>query len=96
VPKGTPIYAAASGEISFVGTLSGYGKVIYLTHSDGKTSVYAHLSQFAVNNRAKVKKGDLIGYSGNTGVSSGPHLHFELKNELGQAVNPQSYGYFTG
>ena len=77
-PKGTPIRSAGSGTVSFVGTKSGYGKTVKITHGNGLETLYAHMNSFAKNLRAgkKVKQGELIGTVGSTGVSTGPHLHF--------------------
>ncbi|OCR91168.1 membrane protein [Campylobacter fetus subsp. testudinum] len=90
-PKGTKIYAAGDGRISFVGQKGGYGNVIMLNHTDNYMTLYAHLSGFASGVRAGkiIKKGDVIAYVGSTGMSTGPHLHFGLyKNN--QAINPES------
>ncbi len=88
---GTPIYATADGEV--LHTLAhetGRGMHIILKHDDQYSTLYAHLSRFAVKECQKVKKGDIIGYSGNTGASTGPHLHYEvLKN--GEYVDPRDY-----
>ena len=98
---------------------SGYGKVVYIRHYDGITSVYAHLKKFSPKiqqiikslqykkerfevekffkkGEVKLKKSEIIGFSGNTGGSSGPHLHFELRDtELEKPLNPLKYGYFV-
>ena len=79
-PKGTPILASADGTVirsGFVAT--GYGEYIIIQHEDGTGTVYAHLNVRAKQMFAKVKQGDVIGYSGSTGNSSGPHLHFEYR-----------------
>jgi len=80
-PKGTPIRATARGKISFIGTQRGYGKVIFIEHSYGYSTVYAHQSRFkkGLKKGGSVQKGQIIGYVGSTGVSSGPHLHYELR-----------------
>ncbi len=77
----TPIYATASGVIEYAGyhKTSGYGNLIILDHSFGFKSMYGHLNKVATHPGAFVKKGDLIGYTGNTGMSSGPHLHYEIR-----------------
>ncbi|HDX6328488.1 TPA: peptidoglycan DD-metalloendopeptidase family protein, partial [Campylobacter fetus] len=90
-PKGTKIYAAGDGRISFVGQKGGYGNVIMLNHTDNYMTLYAHLNGFAsgVKSGKRIKKGDVIAYVGSTGMSTGPHLHFGLyKNN--QAINPES------
>lgn len=78
--EGTEIYATHSGTVATSNTGNfGYGTHIYLTSPMGFTSIYGHLSGFAVENGATVQAGDLIGYSGDTGNSSGPHLHYEFR-----------------
>ena len=89
-PKGTPVYAAADGVVQTKRYQKrGYGYWLELSHSSGYTSLYAHLSKYAdgINPGTRVKKGQLIGYVGATGMVTGPHLHYELKKE-GQQVNP--------
>ncbi|SHJ50236.1 peptidoglycan DD-metalloendopeptidase family protein [Halodesulfovibrio aestuarii] len=88
-PRGTPIHAAADGTIDFIGRNGGYGNQITLRHNSSTKTAYAHMRKFkkGLKRGSKVKAGDIIGYVGNTGRSTGPHLHFEvLKN--GKAVNP--------
>ena len=77
----TPIYATASAVVNFAGynKRSGYGNLIILDHSFGFRSYYGHLNKVAVKAGQFLKKGDLIGYTGNTGISSGPHLHYEIQ-----------------
>ena len=86
---GTPIYAAGSGRVVFAGYSRGYGKLIKIRHSDGYLTLYAHQSSFrrGIKNGARVKKGQVIGYVGSTGLSTGPHLHFGLYKN-GSAINP--------
>ncbi len=88
-PVGTPVLAAFDGTIAFHGDGQGYGNVIRIAHSGGRETRYAHLSRFADNLKQgmPVKAGDVIGYIGTTGLSTGPHLHFELYAN-GEAVNP--------
>ncbi len=80
-PTGTPVRAAGSGRVRFVGNKGGYGKVIELDHSRGIVTVYGHLSRFAKGLRpgAKVNLGSVIGYVGKTGLATGPHLHYEYR-----------------
>lgn len=89
---GDPVYATGNGVIEFKGWQGGYGNFILIDHGDEIQSAYAHLSRFADNIRkgSKVNRGDLIGYTGNSGLSSGPHLHYEIR-EKGVAVNPLDY-----
>lgn len=89
-PTGTPVKSAGNGVVSFVGTQSGYGKVVKITHASGYTTLYAHLSRFAkIKKGQKVRQGQIIAYVGSTGMSTGPHLHFGvyLNNK---AINPLS------
>jgi murein DD-endopeptidase MepM/ murein hydrolase activator NlpD len=88
---GTPIYATADGKIVLVEEkFSGYGKVIEIDHGFGYRTRYAHMHGFAVKTGQNVKRGDLIGYVGDTGVSTAPHLHYEVKIN-GVHVNPVHY-----
>ena len=88
-PIGTPIVAAFDGTIAFQGNGGGYGNVVKLSHPDGRETRYAHMSKFAPNTAVGtvVKAGDVIGYIGTTGLSTGPHLHFEVYL-AGQAIDP--------
>lgn len=91
-PTGTPIYATGNGKVEKAARSSTYGKVVYLDHGYGYKTVYAHMSKFNVRRGQKVKRGDVIGYVGNTGRSVGPHLHYEvIKN--GKPVNPIYFYY---
>ena len=77
-PNGTPIYATADGIVAFAGVCNGYGNFIKLNHQNGYKTGYAHMSKMVVKTNDKVKKGDLIGYVGSTGTSTGNHLHYEV------------------
>jgi len=90
-PLGTPIYATADGTIIKTQVrFSGYGKVLEIDHGFGYKTRYAHMQEFAVQNGQKVKRGQVIGYVGNTGMSTAPHLHYEvLKND--KQINPVHY-----
>ena len=79
-PTGTPIYAAADGTISKIGRFGGYGNYIKIQHDSKWQTAYGHLHKFAKGMRKwkRVKQGQLIGYVGNTGRSTGPHLHYEI------------------
>lgn len=89
-PKGTAINAADAGEILYTGWLRGYGQVVIIDHGANLTTVYAHMSKIETTEGAKVKRGQLIGRVGSTGVSTGNHLHFETRVN-GEAVNPMRY-----
>jgi murein DD-endopeptidase MepM/ murein hydrolase activator NlpD len=91
--KGVPIYATGNGVIKRADNRSsGYGKHIRIDHGFGYVSLYAHLSKYNVRRGQKVKRGDIIGYVGNTGRSVGPHLHYEiLKNN--KKINPLNFYY---
>lgn len=89
-PTGTPVYASCGGTVAKAGWGSGYGYVIYINHEDGKQTRYAHLSKVLVSVGQSVKQGDKIALSGNTGVSTGPHLHFEILVN-GVRVDPFKY-----
>ncbi len=91
-PKGTPVYASGDGEIYRAQRSSTFGKVIYIDHGYGYKTIYAHLSDMVVRRGESIKRGDLIGYVGNTGLSVAPHLHYEVhKNNV--ALNPINFYY---
>ncbi len=87
---GTPVYAAGDGRVEKAYYSQSYGNVIYLDHVYGYETRYAHLSKFNVKQGQRVKRGDLIGFVGNTGLSKGPHLHYEVLFQ-GQHVNPINF-----
>lgn len=89
-PTGTPVYATADGLISRADWFSSYGLYISIDHGAELETRYAHLSRLAVAAGEMVEKGDLIGYVGSTGRSTGPHLHYEVRVD-GVAVNPIPY-----
>lgn len=76
---GTPVVAAASGEIVQAGYMGGYGYAVIIYHGGGFSTVYGHLSKFEVSTGQKVKRNQIIGYVGSTGYATGPHLHFEVR-----------------
>ncbi len=89
-PIGTPIYATGNGKIISASTHRGYGKCIEIDHGFNYKTVYAHLDKYNVRVGQKVKRGDIIGYMGNTGRSTGPHIHYEVrKNNI--PVDPINY-----
>lgn len=94
-PTGTPIYAAGDGTIVHAGRFSSYGNYVKIRHRSDLQTAYAHMSRIAVKNGARVKQGDVIGYVGTTGRSTGPHLHYEvLVNN--QHANPRSVNLPVG
>lgn len=93
---GTPIYATADGVVEFaqMGHNGGFGNLIKLDHSFGFRTYYAHLNKIVVKRGGFVKKGQIIAYSGNSGVSTGPHLHYEVRF-LGSVLNPRNFIEWT-
>ena len=89
-PRGTPIVAAAKGTVIFAGWKSGYGQVVELSHGNGLTTRYAHMSRLSAQRGQSVDAGEQIGLLGSTGRSTGPHLHFELRIN-NRAVNPRPF-----
>lgn len=89
-PIGTPIYATAEGVVVKAQSGSGYGKHVVLDHGFGYETLYAHMSELTVEAGEKVDRGELVGYLGNTGRSSGPHLHYGIYRD-NQPVNPRYY-----
>jgi len=89
-PIGTPIYATADGIVVKAEYSGGYGRHVVIDHGYGYETLYAHMSELQVEVGDRVKRGDLVGALGNTGRSSGPHLHYEVHRE-GQPVNPRYY-----
>lgn len=96
-PTGTPIRAAFSGKVTYKDVRGGYGNFIELTHKDGITSRYAHMHEYAdgIELGSVVQAGDLIGYVGTTGLSTGPHLHFEIR-QRGEPTDPLAFEMETG
>lgn len=91
VPSGSPVVAAGNGVVEIAeNSWNGYGCQVVVRHDKGYKTRYAHLSRFNVRAGARVKRGQVIGLSGNTGLSTGPHLHYEILKD-GQPVNPISY-----
>ena len=87
---GAEVVAADGGSVSVATYSSSYGNYVMLYHSDGSSTVYAHMSSLAVSAGQTVKQGDVIGYVGSTGNSTGPHLHFEVRVN-GGTVDPMQY-----
>ena len=91
-PHGTPVHAAIDGVVGFAGRNAGYGNYVKLAHGSGITSGYGHLSRIAVSAGTRVRRGELIGWVGSTGLSTGPHLHWEVWRN-GVPVNPRSISF---
>lgn len=95
-PVGTPVYATGNGKVTeLAGTVSGFsefGRYVKINHGWGYETVYAHLSKYNVKEGQEIKRGDIIGFVGNSGASTAPHLHYEVHKD-GQRVNPALY-YF--
>ncbi len=85
--RGTPLLAVNKGRVSFAGWMGGYGKVVKIKHPGGYESLYAHQSRIRVKRGQRISKGDIIGYVGSTGRSTGPHLHFGLMKH-GRWIDP--------
>jgi murein DD-endopeptidase MepM/ murein hydrolase activator NlpD len=94
---GTPVRAVGDGVVASAGSGGGYGNVVRLQHMRGYASRYAHLSRFAkgIREGVRVHQGDVIGYVGTTGLSTGPHLHYEFHSD-GRAVDPNTIKFITG
>ena len=90
VPNGDPIWAAAAGTVTMAGWNGNYGNCVMVTHGNGYTTVYGHLSGIAVSYGQSVNMGQTIGYCGSTGLTTGPHLHFEIR-EGGAFLNPMDF-----
>ena len=88
--EGTPVRTMAAGRVRYAGWMDGYGNVVWVDHSGGVTSVYAHLSDIDVTAGSTVRSGELLGLSGSTGLVDGPHLHFEIWKS-GRRVDPVSF-----
>lgn len=89
-PVGTPVKAPAPGTVVFAGANAEYGQMLIIEHGNETKSIYGHLSRLNVTVNEQVRRGEVIALTGNTGRSSGPHLHYEIQVK-GQSVNPTSY-----
>ena len=92
-PYGTPIYASDSGEVVTAGSHWSYGNYVVIDHGNGWTTLYGHMSALGCSVGQAVERGDIIGYVGSTGVSTGNHCHFEMRHN-GALVSAQSF--FSG
>lgn len=86
----TPVTAAAAGQVVYAGWYGGYGKTVIIDHPGALATLYCHLDSYVVAAGQKVQAGTSIGFSGSTGMSTGPHLHFELRRD-GVAIDPAPY-----
>ncbi len=93
-PVGTPVHVSGDGVVTYAGRRGGYGNVVEVDNGFGYETLYAHLSKFLVNVGEKVKRGQVIALSGDTGLSTGPHLHYGVMKD-GVFVNPADY-FFEG
>jgi murein DD-endopeptidase MepM/ murein hydrolase activator NlpD len=87
---GANVVAADDGEVIYAGYYGGYGNTIIVDHGGGISTLYAHLSKILVGEGQSVKRGERIGLVGSTGISTGPHLHFEVRKD-GQHVSPWNW-----
>jgi murein DD-endopeptidase MepM/ murein hydrolase activator NlpD len=94
-PMGAPILAAASGTVAYAARHGGHGNYVRLNHSKELSTGYAHMSRFAVRPGQKVAQGQVIGYVGSTGISTGPHLHYEVWLR-GRPTNPMTLKFIGG
>ncbi len=93
---GTKIYAAASGTVILAGWNGGYGNCVMVNHGNGYTTLYGHMSSIAAYSGQTVSQGQVLGYVGSTGNSTGPHLHFEVRaSSTGGSINPLAFSYFN-
>jgi murein DD-endopeptidase MepM/ murein hydrolase activator NlpD len=84
---GSPIVAAGDGQVVSAGWSGGYGREVEIAHGGGLVSIYGHMSEIVAQSGSFVRRGQLIGYVGSSGLSTGPHVHFEVR-QGGQPVNP--------
>ncbi len=87
---GTPAHVTGNGIVDFTGYNGGYGLSVIVNHGYGYRTIYAHLSKVKVKKGNKVQRGDIIGLTGNSGLSTGPHLHYEVEHD-GQKLNPEHF-----
>ncbi len=90
VPVGTPVASSKAGQVIFAGEKGGYGKVVIVEHAKGYRTIYGHLDSINVEAGDRVRQGQVLARSGNTGRSTGPHLHFEIQKD-GRPINPDTY-----
>jgi murein DD-endopeptidase MepM/ murein hydrolase activator NlpD len=95
VPQGTPVMAAGSGTVTFAGNSGEYGNLVVINHTNSYATAYAHLSRFAVHKGDHVSQGEVVAYSGMTGLATGPHLHYEIRVNK-SSVNPLTVKVASG
>ncbi len=93
-PYGSPIYAVTDGTVNYAGYRGGYGQFVRIDHGRGMATGYGHMSRIAARQGQQVRRGDVIGYVGSTGLSTGPHLHYEMYRN-GQPINPATAQFTT-
>ena len=91
-PVGTPIYASGNGKVIRAERSASFGNVVYIDHGYGYKTIYAHMSKIITRKGQKIKRGDLIGLVGNTGISVSAHLHYEVHKD-DRPVNPIKFYY---
>jgi murein DD-endopeptidase MepM/ murein hydrolase activator NlpD len=89
-PVGTKVIATADGTVAFSGFDKGYGKKVVIEHGNGYQTIYAHLSKAVIRQGQHIRRGDIIAFSGNSGLSTGPHLHYEIRKD-NAVVNPTAF-----
>ena len=94
-PRGTPIYAAGKGVIQYAGRKGAYGNFVLIRHNTTYSTAYAHMKSIKTAKGRRVQQGQIIGYVGSTGRSTGPHLHYEIRRS-GRQVNPLKVSYPLG
>jgi murein DD-endopeptidase MepM/ murein hydrolase activator NlpD len=87
---GTPVHATGDGVVEFTGRNGGYGLSVIVNHGFGYRTIYAHLSKIKTRKGTKILRGDVIALTGNTGLSTGPHLHYEVEHD-GKKLNPENF-----
>lgn len=90
VPAGTPVRATATGMVTRAGERGPYGFEVRIDHGRGMETIYAHLSKVSVAEGMRVKRGQILGYSGSSGFTSSPHVHYEIIKD-GKSIDPQPY-----
>jgi murein DD-endopeptidase MepM/ murein hydrolase activator NlpD len=90
-PYGTSVKSARDGRVVFADWRTGYGRLVIVKHDDGVRTWYGHLSSMSVSSGQRVKRGQTVGRVGTSGISTGPHLHFEVRDRFGNSLNPKRF-----